>query len=67
MKTITTRKINDGSILTVTVTNGNYSATLSSDLRNLGFEGDSGEIKEGETSDSIADELEMWMNDNLNS
>lgn len=66
MKTITTRKINDGSILTVIVKNGEYVAKLSDDARHLGFEGDSGEVREGETTESIADELEMWMNDNLN-
>ena len=61
------RTLNDNTTLTVTIENGEYTAKLSSDTRNLGFEGDSGEVKEGETADSIADDLEMWMNDNLNS
>jgi len=65
MKAIKT--LNDGAVLTVEIENGNYAAKLSDDSRNLGFEGDSGEVKEGETADLIADELEMWMNDNLNS
>ena len=60
------RTLNDNTTLTVTIENGEYTAKLSSDTRNLGFEGDSGEVKEGETADSIADDLEMWMNDNLN-
>ena len=63
----TTRNLNDGSVLTVTIENGNYSAKVSTDTRNLGFEGDNGEVKENETADSIADELANWMNDNLNS
>lgn len=63
----TTRTLNDGAVLTVEIENGNYTAKLSDDVRNLGFDGDSGEVKEGETVDSIADELAMWMNDNLNS
>jgi hypothetical protein len=62
-----TRTLNDNTTLTVTVENGEYNAAVSSDTRSLGFEGDSGEVKEGETADSIADELEMWMNDNINS
>jgi hypothetical protein len=61
------RTLNDNTTLTVTVENGEYTAKLSSDTRNLGFDGDSGEVKEGETAESIANELEMWMNDNLNS
>lgn len=62
----TTRKLNDGSVLTVSVEDDYYTAKLSSDVRNLGFDNDSGEVKKGETVDSIADELAMWMNDNLN-
>ena len=62
----TSRTLIDNTTLTVTVEKGKYTATVSSDTRNLGFEGDSGEVKEGETVDSIADELEMWMNDNIN-
>ena len=61
----TTRTLNDGSVLTVQIENNFYQAKVSSDTRNLGFEGDSGKVKKGETVDSIADELEMWMNDNL--
>lgn len=66
MKT-TTRTLTDGSTLTVTVMNGRYDARVSSDIRNIGFEGDEGIVKEGETIDTITDEIEMWMNDNLNS
>ena len=62
----TSRTLNDNTTLTVTVENGKYTAKVSSDTRNLGFEGDSGEVKEGETVETIADELEMWMNNNLN-
>ncbi len=62
----TSRTLTDNTTLTVTVENGEYTATLSNDTKNLGFEGDSGEVKKGETADSIADELEMWMNDNIN-
>ena len=62
----TSRILNDNTTLTVTVENGKYTAAVSSDTRNFGFEGDSGEVKEGETAETIADELEMWMNDNLN-
>lgn len=62
-----TRTLNDGSELTVTVENGEYAASVSTDVRNLGFEGDSGPVKEGETAETIADEIEMYMNDNLNS
>jgi hypothetical protein len=62
-----TRTLNDGVVLTVEIENGNYTAKLSDDSRNVGFAEDSGEVKEGETADSIADEIEMWMNDNLNS
>lgn len=61
-----TRTINDGSILTVTTENGRYDARVSSDIHNIGFEGDYGEVKEGESAETIADELAMWMNDNLN-
>jgi hypothetical protein len=63
----TSRTLTDNTTLTVVVDNGEYTAKVSSDTRNLGFEGDSGKVKEGETADSIADELEMFMNDNLNS
>jgi hypothetical protein len=62
-----TRTLNDGAVLTVDVNNGRYTASLSDDTRNLGFEGDSGEVEEDETADSIAEDLAMWMNDNLNS
>lgn len=40
-----TRTLNDGSVLTVEIENGNYTAKLSDDSRNLGFEADSGEVK----------------------
>jgi len=63
MKTI--RTLTDNSILTVVIENNEYSAKVSTDIRNLGFEGDYGKVKKGETSDSIADEIEMWMEDNL--
>jgi hypothetical protein len=62
----TTRTLNDGSILTVKEQDNQYFAKVSSDTRNIGFDGDQGQIKDGETIDSIADELAMWMNDNLN-
>ena len=65
MKT-TTRNLLDGSILTVTVKYGNYSAIVSSATRILGFEGDNGKVGE-DSIDSIADELANWMYDNLNS
>ena len=61
------RTLTDNTILTVAIKNGEYTARVSSDTRNLGFEGDSGKVKEGETADLIANELEIWMNDNLNS
>jgi len=63
MKTI--RTLTDNSILTVVIESNEYFAKVSSDIRNLGFEGDSGEVKKGETADSIADEIEIWMEDNL--
>lgn len=65
MKT-TTRNLLDGSILTVTVKYGNYSAKVSDDTRILGFEGDTSKVGE-DSIHSIADELANWMNDNLNS
>lgn len=46
---------------------GFYRAFVSSDKSNHGFEGDRGPIKEGESIESITDELEMWCEDNLNS
>lgn len=42
-----------------------YKATVSSDQGNQGFEGDRGEVTEGETLETIADELELWLNDNI--
>lgn len=45
---------------------GYYKAFLSDDKANDGFEGDRGEIKEGETIDSICNEIETWVEDNLN-
>jgi len=45
---------------------GYYRAFVSSDKSNDGFEGDRGLIKEGETIESITNEIEMWMEDNLN-
>lgn len=63
----TTRTLNDNSILTVEAKGDNYIAKVSTDTRNMGFEGDSGPIKKGETIETIADELETYMNDNLNS
>ena len=63
----TSRTLTDGTILTVVVENNEYSAEVSSDTRNFGFEGDCGTVEEGGTIETIADELEMWMNDNINS
>ena len=62
------RTLTNGEVLTVEVSGENtYKAHVSSDTSNQGFEGDNGPIKMGETLDSIADEIESWMNDNLNS
>ena len=61
----TTRTLSDNTTLIVIVENGEYIAKVSSDTRNLGFDGDSGLVKEGETAETIADEIEMYMNDNL--
>jgi hypothetical protein len=43
-----------------------YEARCSSDIGCDGFEGDNGIIKEGETLSIIANQIEMWMEDNLN-
>lgn len=67
MKATAMRTLNDDSTLTVEVENNTYAAKVSTDVRNLGFEGNSGPVKEGETAETIADEIEMFMNDNLNS
>lgn len=65
------RTLTNGEVLTVSAIEENgasyYRAVVSSDTSNQGFEGDRGEIQEGETLDTIADELEMWLNDNINS
>lgn len=61
------RILTNGEILTVEETDyNNYFAKVSSDKENLGFDGDRGIIGEEETLGSIADEIESWLNDNIN-
>lgn len=61
-----TRTLSDGTTLWVSIENNKYHAKLSSDIRNLGFDEDTGIVRPGETADSIADGFELWFNDNLN-
>lgn len=44
-----------------------YHAFCSSDRYNEGFSNDRGRVLKNETLDSITDELEIWLNDNINS
>lgn len=65
------RALSNGEVLTVSSEEENgatyYKARVSSDTSNQGFEGDNGEVKPGENLESIADEIEMWLEDNINS
>jgi hypothetical protein len=59
----TYRELFDGTILIVTVKNGEYDARIEPSS-NLGFEGSFGKVKNGETAETIADELAHWLNVN---
>lgn len=60
------RVLSNGEELILTHDGDFYKARVSSDVSNIGFEGDNGPIKEGETLENIADEIEMWLEDNIN-
>lgn len=65
-----TKTLVNGEVLTLSIEEENgatyYKARVSSDISNTGFEGDNGIVKDGETLESIAEEIEGWLNDNLN-
>lgn len=70
MKTSKTITLTNGEHLVVTMFSNEsnvlcYRASCSSDMCNHGFEGDRGEVKEGETLDSITDELTSRLEDNI--
>lgn len=64
------RTLSNGETLTVSSEEENgvayYKARVSSDQWNAGFEGDNEEIKPGENLESIADEIQLWLEDNIN-
>lgn len=63
--------LSNADILTVESAEDNgityYKGRVKSDKSNIGFEGDFGQIKEGESLTQIAEEIATFLNDNINS